>query len=125
MSGHVGYFGDWFATAAELAGAPSPEGLHSIRCAPTLLGRGADQKPHEFLYWEFHEGGFQQAALYEGRWKGLRRGGPNAPIRLHDLRHDMAEKTNVAAAHPEITTRLEAFMKTARSDSPDWVPSVR
>lgn len=125
VSGHVGYFGDWFATAAELAGAPSPEGLDSISFAPTLLGRLAEQKAHEFLYWEFHEGGFQQAALYQGRWKGLRRGGPDAPIRLHDLQHDTAERTNVAAAHPEITTRLDAFLKTARSDSPDWVPSVR
>lgn len=69
VSGHVGYFGDWFATAAELARAP-PGGAGLDQFAPTLLGRLAGQKAHEFLYYEFHEGGFQQAALYRGGGKG-------------------------------------------------------
>ena len=120
VSGHVGYFGDWFATAAELAGAVVPDGLDSISFAPTLLGRPAEQAPHEFLYWEFHEGGFQQAALYQGRWKGLRRGAPDAPVRVFDLQEDPAEKTDVAARHPEIAARLDGYLQNARSDSPDW-----
>ena len=120
VSDHVGYFGDWFATAAELAGVPVPAGLDSISLAPTLLGRPAGQAQHEFLYWEFHEGGFQQAALYQGRWKGLRRGAPDAAVRVVDLRDDPAENTDVAAHHPDIAARLDAYLKTARSDSSDW-----
>jgi arylsulfatase A-like enzyme len=119
-SAHVGYFGDWFATAAELAGANVPAGLDSISFAPTLLNRPTEQRQHEFLYWEFHEGGFQQAALYQGRWKGLRRGAPYAPVRVFDLRNDPAEKTDVAGQQPSIAARLSAYLKTARTEAPDW-----
>lgn len=121
-SDHVGYFGDWMATAAELACAKMPDGCDSISFAPTLLGRAAEQQEHEFLYWEFHEGGFKQAALYQGRWKGIRSGRPDAPVELYDLRTDVAEKTNVAAAHPDIAATIGAYLATARSDSADWRP---
>ncbi len=119
---HVAYFGDWFATAAELAGAQVPAGLDSISFAPTLAGRSG-QARHEFLYWEFHERGFNQAALYLGRWKGIRERGLASPLALYDLQTDVAEKTNVAARHPEIVAKIEAYLQTARSDSPDWVPA--
>ena len=82
-STHVGYAGDFMATAAELAKAKLPRNTDSISFLPTLLGR--KQKQHKFLYWEFHERGFSQAALYEGRWKGNRTG---ARCRL---RHPPAE----------------------------------
>jgi arylsulfatase A-like enzyme len=118
-SAHVGYFGDWMATAAELAGAKLPAGRDSISFVPALLGR-TEQPRHEFLYWEFHERGFSQAALYQGRWKGIRERSPDAPLALYDLQHDIAEKTDVAARHPEVVAKLNAYLKTARSDSPDW-----
>ncbi len=121
VSGHVAYFGDWFATAAELAGTATPAGLDSISFAPALRGKG-DQRTHEFLYWEFHERGFSQAALYQGRWKGIRERSLSAPVALYDLREDIGERTNVAARHPDIAARIDAYLKTARSDSPDWKP---
>ena len=120
VSGHAAYFGDWLATAAELAGAPAPAGLDSISFVPTLRGNDAAQPKHEFLYWEFHEGGFKQAALYQGRWKGLRTGGPAAPVVLHDLQNDLAEQADVAAQHADIVAKLDAYLKTARSDLADW-----
>jgi arylsulfatase A-like enzyme len=119
---HVGYFGDVMATLADLCGAKLPPGRDSISFAPTLLGDSAHQQQHEFLYWEFHEGGFRQAALYEGRWKGLRSGGPDAPLVLHDLHNDIAEQIDVAAQHPDIVAKIDAYLKTARSESPDWRP---
>jgi arylsulfatase A-like enzyme len=119
-SAHVAYFGDWFATAAELAGAAVPAGLDSISFVPVLRGTTRAQKAHEFLYWEFHERGFNQAALYKGRWKAIRGGGPTAPLALYDLRHDIGEKTNVAANNPELLARIDAYLKTARSENPDW-----
>lgn len=122
VSDHVGYFGDWMATAAQLAGATVPAGCDSISFAPTLLGQSAAQPQHEFLYWEFHEGGFKQAALYAGRWKGIRSGEPGAPIVLYDQQADIAEKTNVAAQHPEIAAKIGAYLSQARSDSSDWTP---
>jgi arylsulfatase A-like enzyme len=122
VSDHVAYFGDWMATAAELAGAKLPRECDSISFAPTLLGRPDTQRRHEFLYWEFHEGGFQQAALYQGRWKGIRAGAPDTPLVLYDLQTDMGEKTNVAQRHPEIVARLEVFFQTARTPNADWEP---
>ncbi len=113
-SGHVAYFGDWFATACELAGAPIPSGLDSISFVPELLARPGGQPAHEFLYWEFHEGGFSQAALYAGRWKGIRSGRPEAPIVLYDLQQDVGEKTNVAGAQPEIAARISAYLAGPR-----------
>ena len=120
---HVAYFGDWFVTAAELGGAKTPAGLDSISFAPALTGRVRDQKQHEFLYWEFHERGFHQAALYQGRWKGIRERSLSAPLALYDLKNDVAEKSNVAAKHPEILAKIDDYLKTARLDSPDWKPA--
>lgn len=120
---HVAYFGDWFATAAELGGAKTPPGLDAISFAATLAGRAREQKQHEFLYWEFHERGFHQAALFQGRWKGIRERSLKAPLALYDLKNDVAEKTNVATQHPEIVAKIDAYLKTARLESPDWMPA--
>ncbi len=124
-SSHVAYFGDWFATACELAGAQPPAGLDSISFAPELLSEKPQQATHEFLYWEFHERGFSQAALYQGRWKGIRERDLSAPVVLYDLQNDLGEKTNVAAKHPEIAAKIDAYLKTARSESADWPTNSR
>lgn len=121
VSDHAGYFPDWFATAAELAGAKAPSNLDGLSLVPTLTGEG-EQKEHEFLYWEFHEGGFKQAALYQGRWKGIRSGGPDAVVQLFDQENDVAEVTNVADQHPEIAAKIGAYLKSARTPSADWEP---
>jgi arylsulfatase A-like enzyme len=121
LSDHPGYFPDWFATAAELAGAKAPSNLDGLSLVPTLTGEGT-QKEHEFLYWEFHEGGFKQAALYQGRWKGIRSGGPDAVVQLFDQENDVAEVTDVADKHPEIAEKIGAYLKTARTPSAEWEP---
>ena len=120
-SDHVAGFVDWMGTAAELAEAKPPANIDSISFAPTLFGKG-EQAKHEFLYWEFHEGGFKQAALYQGRWKGIRAGGPDAPAALFDQKEDIAEKTDVAAKRPDIAEKIGAYLKTARIDSENWRP---
>ncbi|MDD4442515.1 MAG: arylsulfatase [Kiritimatiellae bacterium] len=121
-SAHTGYFGDWMATAAELAGATVPPGCDSISFAPTLRATG-HQPAHEFLYWEFHERGFHQATLWQGRWKGIRKGPPGSPLALYDQQADVAETNNVAARYPEIAARLADYLNGARSESADWVPA--
>ena len=87
---------------------------------PALLGRCQPQPSHEFLYWEFHEGGFKQAALYQGRWKGLRQRSTSAPLALYDLQSDIGEQRDLAVQLPDLVARLEAYLNTARTDSPDW-----
>src|SRR5262249_52399916 len=117
VNDHVGAFWDILPTLAELAGAKVPPGLDGLSLVPTLLGRQG-QKRHEFLYWEFHEGGSKQAVRL-GDWKALRLK-PGAPLELYDLRTDLGEDRNVAANHPEVIARIEAYLKTARTESERW-----
>lgn len=119
-TGHVAYFGDWMATAAELASAQVPPDCDSISFVPTLRSQNDAQQRHEFLYWEFHENGFHQAALYQGRWKGIRLGSTSAPLRVFDLQTDIAEEHDLSQSQPEIAAKLSEYLNSARSDSPDW-----
>ncbi len=116
-SDHVWAFWDFLPTAGDLAGAKSPEGIDGISVVPTLLGKG-EQKKHEFLYWEFHEGGSKQAVRY-GNWKAIRLklGGP---LELYDVTKDIGEERNVAEQHPEIVKKIEGCLKTARTESEVW-----
>jgi arylsulfatase A-like enzyme len=121
-SGHVASFADWLATAAQLAGTPPPPDTDGLSFAPTLLGQKGQLK-HEFLYWEFHEGGFRQAALYQGRWKGIRSGEAEATVRLFDQQSDVAETNDVAALHPEVAKKIGDYLRAARSESDEWRPA--
>lgn len=110
-------FWDFLPTLAELGGARTPRGLDGISFLPTLLGLPQTNR-HDFLYWEFHERGFQQAARMDN-WKGLRLK-PDAPLELYHLTADPGETNNVAEQHPELVRRLEARLETARTESEDW-----
>ena len=120
VSEQVGYFGDFMATAAELAGATLPANVDSISLVPTLLGQARRQRSHEWLYFEFHERGFSSAAILDGRWKGIRTGTTNAEIELYDLKRDVGETRDIAAKNPKLVARVGKYLTTARSDSPDW-----
>lgn len=117
VSNQVWSFWDFLPTAAEIGMTKPPENIDGLSMLPTLLGR-PQLKQHEFLYWEFHERGFQQAARM-GRWKAVR---PQAdePLELYDLQADLGEKHNVAREDPDIVQKMEAYLKTARTESPDW-----
>jgi arylsulfatase A-like enzyme len=120
ISTHVAYFGDFLATATELAGVKTPAGLDSISFAPTLLGRASQQRRHDFLYWEYHAGNAStQAALMDGRWKGIRQA-REVGLEIYDLAADPGETRNVAAQHPELAAKVMAYLATAREDSPNW-----
>ena len=49
------------------------------------------------------------AVLLDGRWKAIRLHTLSAPIRLFDVEHDLAEKTNVAAQHPSMVAATPAY----------------
>ena len=116
VSDHVWAHWDMLPTFAELAGAKAPAGIDGISMTRAL--RGEQQPGHEFLYWEFHERGFQQAVRM-GRFKAVRLKS-GAPLELYDLDADRSEKQNVAAAHPDIVAKIEAYLKTARTESELW-----
>ena len=144
VSEHVGYFGDFMATAAELAGvtelpssrrreeadsaedrvSPSaslPRRLlleqaakfDSISFLPALLGKSRQQQKHDWLYFEFHEGGFKSAAILDGRWKGIRSTGTNAAFQLYDLKRDIGETNNLATKRTDLVGRISRYLDTA------------
>ena len=118
-SGHASYFGDLFATAAELSGGKSPAGLDSISFVPTLLGKSSEQKQHKYLYWEFYEHGSAQAVRM-GKWKAVRKPAIVGKIELYDLSKDIGEETNLADKFPVEVAKMEAAMKTAHVSSSAW-----
>ena len=120
-SDHVLAFWDLPATVLELAGVTRPADLpaESLSFAPTLLGRPADQRTHDFLYWEILIKGQGRQAVREGTWKAVRYG-LDAPARLYDLAADPGERHDLASRHPEIAARLTARFTSARTESPDF-----
>jgi arylsulfatase A len=107
---------DLMPTFADLGGAKTPEGLDGISIRRALLGQS--QPAHEFMYWEFHERGFQQAVRM-GDWKAVRLA-KDKPLELYDLKTDLKEERDVAAANPAVVAKVEAYLKTARTESPNW-----
>ena len=99
------------------AGAKAPAGLDGLSMARAL--RGQSQPPHEFLYWEFHERGFQQAVRM-GRWKAVRLSKDAAAGALRPRRAIPREQRKVSAAHPDVVEDDRAVPATARTDSAQW-----
>lgn len=110
-------FWDFLPTAAELARTSAPTNIDGISFLPTMLGE-AQINRHEFLYWEFHEGGFKQAVRM-GDWKAVRYG-VDGPLQLYNLKNDIGEKSNVAGSNPEIVAKIEDYLKTARTVDTNW-----
>jgi quinoprotein glucose dehydrogenase len=80
--------------------------------------RGEPQPPHEFLYWEFHERGFQQAVRM-GPWKAVRLR-KDDPLELYNLDSDPGEQRDVAPDERGVVGRIESYLETARTESRLW-----
>ena len=117
VSDHAWAFWDFLPTACDLAGVAAPKGIDGISFVPALVGK--PQREHEYLYWEFHEGGFNQAVRM-GRWKAVRRAKGPGKTELYDLSTDLGEKSDVAADHADVVARAETLFVTARTDSPHF-----
>jgi arylsulfatase A len=117
---------DWLPTIADLINqtASVPQGLDGISIAPTLLGKGQEER--EFMYREFSGYGGQQA-VWMGPWKGvrqnlLRKNNKNPlKIELYNLDKDSNETKDVASAHPEVVEQIRKLMKDQHTAS-EWYP---
>ncbi len=116
VSEQVWAFWDFLPTVAEIAGGKIPAGIDGLSMLPALTGR--KQKNHEFLYWEFHEGGSKQAVRMND-WKAVRLG-PGQPLELYNLKTDRAELLDVAGENPAVIAQIEEYLKTARTENEHW-----
>ena len=119
VSNHLGYFGDLMATACNLVGGDAPPDTDSISFLPTLLGQSERQKEHEYLYWEFYEGGSAQAVRW-GNWKGVRKPMLTGRIEVYDVSRDPGEKYDLSR-QKDIVEKILAIMKQAHVPHPNWI----
>jgi arylsulfatase A-like enzyme len=120
VSDHPCAFYDFLPTALDLAGADIPPNTDGISIVAALLGRQQDK--HEFMYWElprydsstseFHYAAVRQAVRM-GHWKAVRPE-PGDALELYNLKDDLAESNDVAAANPEVMAKIEEYLKRAR-----------
>ena len=119
VTGHVSAFWDFMPTACELAGVVPPTGIDGISFLPVLTGNEDDQRRHEYLYWEFHEGSSSKQAVRRGQWKAVRLR-PLGPIELYDLSSDAGEERNIASEYGEVVSAMRYLMDQARTPSRFW-----
>ncbi len=113
----IWYFADLLPTLADLTGATAPPDIDGISVLPALLGK-KQKTDDRFLYWEFFERNFQQA-VRRGNYKAVRLA-PSKPLELYDLAEDIAEQRDISAERPEVVVKIEKYLRTARTESPNW-----
>lgn len=120
VSKHVSAHWDMLPTFCELAGVNAPDDIDGISMVAELTGK--EQRPHEYLYWEFYERGGKRAARF-GDWKAVHNNvhkNATGPIEIYRLPTDRAEQTNVAAELPEIVKQARKIFKNAHVTSEHW-----
>jgi arylsulfatase A-like enzyme len=117
-SDFAGTFQDFLATAADLAGAQAPK-TDGVSFLPSILGKPDEQKQHDYLYWEFYEGGGAQAVRF-GDWKAVRKPLEAKKVELYDLKADLGEKHDIAPDHPDLVQKAESIMRQAHTPSEHW-----
>jgi arylsulfatase A len=106
---------DLLPTFADIADTQPPSTIDGISMRSALFNK--PQLNHKFLYWEFHERGFEQAVRM-GDWKAVRHN--DHRLELYNLKTDPHEDKDVAWENPKVEAKIEAYLKTARTDSPEW-----
>jgi arylsulfatase A-like enzyme len=123
-SDHIGYFGDFWATAADFAGVRNaPGGVRDGESiAPLLTGKG-QAKARDYIYWEFYEFGSAQAVKM-GKWKAIKKPMFTGKIELFDSSVDVEEVNDVASQNPELVAKMEAIMQNEHVPNPTWKPQL-
>lgn len=84
---------------------------------PTLSGRPQDQPRHEYVYFEFYEGGGKPAVVTD-QYKAVRlnwNAQPDGPLELYDLHADLGEERDLAGARPEVVKAMQQQMAEAHT----------
>jgi arylsulfatase A-like enzyme len=104
----LAYFPDMLATFAELTQASAPANVDGISILPTLTGQHAGQKLHDYLYWEING----WTAIRQGNWRAVKPAKAKT-WELYDLATDPSESKDLAAAQPDILSKLTTLATAA------------
>ncbi len=121
---------DILPTAIAAAGSESDPAwkLDGVNLLPHFEGK-TNEPPHDALYWRFGT----QWAIRRGDWKLVQgregRGGSiqiarEGPMRLFNLKEDIAEQNDLAASHPEKVAELRQLWEQWNDQLPEpaWKP---
>ncbi|WP_069658823.1 arylsulfatase [Arcticibacter eurypsychrophilus] len=117
-------FWDILPTVGQLTSTPNPSGIDGISFTSALAGK-EQAKQHEYLYWQFNEGGLKEA-LTQGDWKLVRFKSQGKPevLELYNLKDDIGEKIDLAERNPGELKTLKALLLKAKTPSEnktfDW-----
>jgi uncharacterized sulfatase len=113
------HFADVLPTLAKLGGGRAPGGIDGVDFSTMLLGSEQPELADRFFYWEHNRDGLRAQAARWRQWKAVR--DPKTKrIELYDLAADVGETNDLATEHPEIVAKFDEYIRTARSDSPNW-----
>jgi arylsulfatase A-like enzyme len=117
-------FWDILPTVGELTSTSVPAAIDGISFTSALAGK-EQPKQHDYLYWQFNEGGLKEA-LTQGDWKLVRfkeKGKPEV-LELYNLKNDIGEKNNLAEKQPQQVKKLKSLLAEAKTPSEneifDW-----
>ncbi len=116
-------FWDVLPTIAQITNTPYTSNIDGLSFVSALEGK--PQKQHEYLYWQFNEGGLKEA-LIKGEWKLIRFKSKGKPERLelYNISKDIGEKDNIAASNEAKVAELKALLGKAKTPSEskkfDW-----
>ncbi len=119
ITNHASAFYDFFPTVADIIDAQPPK-TDGISYLNAMLGE--PQEKHEYLYFEFYEGGKSQAMVMD-EWKAVRNDvfrNDMAPVELYNLNYDIEENNDISSENPEIVAQMRALMKEAHTPDPEW-----
>lgn len=116
---HISCFWDFLPTVCDITGIETPGQTDGISYLPTLLNKEEQQKKHDFIYYEFYEGGGKQSILKEG-WK-LVRLNLSRPEKIKEelyyLPDDIGETKDLSATHAGKVNELRKLAMEQHSES--------
>ena len=119
VSSTAWWFADVFPTFLALAGgADAKTKLDGEDISPVLRGEDQPSLANRYLYWE-DPGKRLVQGVRRGNWKAVRTGLSGA-LELYDLKNDIGETRDVAAANPDVVADFMRYLATARVPSPHW-----
>jgi arylsulfatase A-like enzyme len=107
VTDHISAQYDMMATLGDLLNTEVPP-TDGISMMPTLLGKPAEQKKHDYLYFEYPAKG-GQLAIRLGNLKAVKTNVnklPNSYWEIYDLKNDPTESKNIASEHAGLMKKL-------------------